>query len=622
MSEKAAKETTSTVPQQPKTCSQRGRVRFGLATPQDTPKQIVMARPPHIPQARLKTAPQKTRQDIALAQLFQSGMALHQQGQLAQARAIYEKVLAAKATHFDALHYLGVMAFQTGQYTQALAWLDRAIHINPRVASAHNHRGFALQSLRRLDEALDSYDRALALNTPVDFLPGLRLYTQMQLGHWDTYPERLKALEAALPLGAKVSVPFYILSWLDTPHLHLHAAKTFTQSQRPPQAALGAFKARAYDGKIRIAYYSSDFCNHAVSYLVAELFESHDRQQFEVYAMSFGLRKSDEMRHRIASAIEHFIDVAEKTDLEVAKLSRELGIDIAIDLNGFTTHARTGIFAYRCAPVQVNYLGYPGSMGAPYIDYIIADQTIIPETLQQYYTEKIVYLPHSYQANDSKRIVSDRRFTRPEVGLPENAFVFCCFNNIYKILPDIFTLWLDLLRSVPGSVLWLLDDNPTAVSNLRKEAEARGIDPTRLVFAQKKHLSDHLARHRLADLFLDTFPYNAHTTASDALWAGLPVITLMGQSFASRVGASLLNALDLPELITKSKSEFFAKALEFANDQGLRSGIRDKLAHNRTTKPLFKGWIFAKHLEKAYFEMHQRYVSGSQPEHIHIAPMA
>lgn len=324
------------------------------------------------------------------------------------------------------------------------------------------------------------------------------------------------------------------------------------------------------------------------------------------------------MRSRVSSSFNQFFDVTKKSDFEVAQMSRELGIDIAVDLKGFTQDSRLGIFAEHCAPIQINYLGYPGTLAASYFDYIVADKTLIPLESQQYYSEKIIYLPHSYQVNDSKRKISDRFFTRQELGLPESGFVFCCFNKNYKILPATFDVWMRLLKTVDGSVLWLFQGNPIATKNLRKEAEIRGIDPTRLVFAPRMKLEEHLARHRVADLFIDTLPCNAHTTASDALWAGLPVLTQMGQSFAARVAASLLNAMDLPELITKTPEEYEARAIELANDPLQLNVLKTKLDQNRETSPLFNGQIFARHIEAAYTEIHRRHLNGEKPGHIEV----
>jgi predicted O-linked N-acetylglucosamine transferase (SPINDLY family) len=295
-----------------------------------------------------------------------------------------------------------------------------------------------------------------------------------------------------------------------------------------------------------------------------------------------------------------------------------LEIDIAVDLKGFTKESRTDIFSFRAAPIQVNYLGYPGTMGAGYMDYIIADPTLIPEQSQQFYTEKIVYLPDSYQVNDAKRQIADKVFTRQELGLPTAGFVFCCFNNNYKITPGTFDCWMRILKRVEGSVLWLFDDNPMVSVNLRREAVRRGIDADRLVFAGRKSLPEHLARHRSADLFLDTLPYNAHTTASDALWSGLPVLTLIGESFAGRVAASLLNAVDLPELITSTEEEYEALAIELAVNPGKLDEIRLKLDRTRLAAPLFDIDLYTRHIESAYQEMYNRYHLDLLPDHIYV----
>jgi predicted O-linked N-acetylglucosamine transferase (SPINDLY family) len=352
---------------------------------------------------------------------------------------------------------------------------------------------------------------------------------------------------------------------------------------------------------------------------MAELFESHDRNCFELVGFSFGPNVADGMRQRVSAAFDNFIDVSRNSDLDVAKLSRDLGVDIAVDLNGYTKDSRTQIFANRCAPIQVNYLGYPGTMGTAYIDYIVADKTLISDEGRGFYTEKIVYLPHCYQVNDSTRKISDRIYTRDELGLPDHAFVFCSFNNNFKILPNIFDSWIRILNATQGSILWLLEDNPSASENLKKEAQARDIDPQRLVFAKRVDLPEHLARHRLADLFLDTLPYNAHTTASDALWAGLPILTLAGNSFPSRVAASLLNTIGLPDLITATQEEYERSAIKLAHDSTRLTEMKQRLNTARLSSPLFNGKLFARYLEFAYLKMYERYHSDLPPDNIYIS---
>ena len=371
--------------------------------------------------------------------------------------------------------------------------------------------------------------------------------------------------------------------------------------------------------KIRIAYYSADFRNHPMSYLLANLYELHDRNKFEIIGISFGPDKDDEMQKRVSSAFDEFYDVRLKTEVEIIKFSRELKIDIAIDLMCFTKYHRFGIFVQRCAPIQVNYLGYPGTSGTNYLDYIIADKVLIPKDNQKYYSEKIVYLPDTYQANDSTKKISDKIFTREELGLPKDGFVFCCFNNNYKITPQDFDIWMRLLKRVKNSVLWILSEDVNISKNLKKEATLRGVDFNRIVFAEKIKMNEHLARQKVADLFIDTFPYTAHTTASDALWVGLPVLTRIGESFASRVSASLLHAIDLSELVTSSEKEYEDLAVELATNSEKLKEIKNKLKNNRNTKPLFNTQIFTKNIEKAYSLMYERYLKNLPLDNIEIS---
>jgi predicted O-linked N-acetylglucosamine transferase (SPINDLY family) len=373
-------------------------------------------------------------------------------------------------------------------------------------------------------------------------------------------------------------------------------------------------------GKIRVGYVSGDFRQHPVANLVAGLFAAHDRSRFEVTGISIGPGEDSEMRRRLERSFDKFIDAAMLGADAIARRIREEEIDILIDLNGYTQGSRTELYARRAAPIQVNYLGYPGTMGADYIDYIVADPTLVPVTAQASYAEKIVYLPHSYMPHDAaSRPISDRSFARAEFGLPENGFVFCCFNNAYKLNPHLFRSRMKILQAVEGSVLWLTGHSTPAVNNLRREAVAAGVDPDRLVFASRlPSVADHLVRHRLADLFLDTLPYNAHSTASDALWAGLPVLTQIGETFAGRVAASLLTALGLPELIAGTQERFESMAIELAARPAALAAINDKLAQNRLAKPLFNTQLYTQHLESAYVTMHQHHQAGLPPDHIHV----
>jgi predicted O-linked N-acetylglucosamine transferase (SPINDLY family) len=404
---------------------------------------------------------------------------------------------------------------------------------------------------------------------------------------------------------------------MDNPAIHRICSELYIKDKSHSNNALNSIPKSLWKSKIVIGYYSADFRSHPVSFLTAELFEIHNKERFELIAFNFGPDVKDEIHNRIFKAFDQFIDVRDKSDQEVAIQSRRLRVDIAIDLGGYTKDCRPGIFSYRAAPIQLSYIGYLGTSGAPYMDYLIADKTIVPLDSQNYYSEKIVYLP-SYQVNDRKRKISSRQFSKKELGLPINSFIFCCFNNNYKILPATFDGWMRILTAVDNSVLFLYAENKWARSNLINEALKRGISSERLVFGEHLEPDEYLARYKLCDLFLDTFPYNAGTTASDALWAGLPVLTKMGESFASRMAASLLTAIDLPELITSSQEHYEALAIELATNPAKLKEIKTKLESNRLTTPLFDTPRFTKHIEDAYTKMCKRYHADLPPEHIYI----
>jgi predicted O-linked N-acetylglucosamine transferase (SPINDLY family) len=546
------------------------------------------------------------------------GVTLHGLKRFDEAIAHYDKALSLKPDYAVGWSNKGITLNELKHYDEAIAHYDKAISLKPYYHKAWTNKGHTLRELKRYQEAIAHYDKALTLKPDIDWVSGDLLHTKMKICSWSGLSESLEDIFKKVMASEKVVAPFSLLALNDDALLHKKCSEIYIQSRYPFNPVSEPILKRPQSQKIRVGYFSADFHNHATGYLMAELFELHDESQFELVGFSFGPMANDEMRQRLLKSFDQFIEVGGKSNVEIAELSRDLNIDIAVDLKGFTQDARTGIFSYRPAPIQVNYLGFPGTMGADYIDYIIADKTLIPLDAQSSYTEKVAYLPNSYQANDRKRLISDRQFTRAELGLPENACIFACFNNNYKITPLVFDSWVKILSLVEGSVLWLLADNPTAKNNLIKEAAARGLDSCRLIFAERMPLPEHLARHRQADLFLDTLPYNAHTTCSDALWAGLPVLTLMGSTFPGRVGASLLKAIDLPELITNTQEEYEAMAIELAiNPQKLRD-IKLKLARNRLTTPLFDTPLFTKNLETIYTKMMERYQADLQPDHITI----
>ncbi len=546
------------------------------------------------------------------------GVALCELKRYDQAITHYDQAISLKPDYHEAWSNKGVALKELKRYEEAITCYDKALSLKPDYHGAWVNKGIALCELKRYDEAIACYDNALNLKPDIDWATGDLFHAKMKIGSWSGLAESLEHLSKKVVANEKVANPFLLLALNDDALLHKKSSEVYVQSRYSFNSVLGPLFKHPKSQKIRVGYFSADFHNHATGYLMAELFELHDKNQFELVGFSFGPIVNDEMRQRLEKSFDRFIEVGSMSDIEIAQLSRKLAIDIAIDLKGFTQDSRTEIFSYRAAPIQVNYLGYPGTMGADYIDYIIADRTLIPDQSQQFYAEKIVYLPNSYQVNDRKRAISDRKFTRQELGLPEKGFVFCCFNNNYKILPETFDGWMRILKAVQGSVIWLLADNPMAKDNLIKEAIAREVDCSRLVFAEHMLLSEHLARQHQADLFLDTVPYNAHTTTSDALWAGLPVLTLMGQSFASRVAASLLNAIGLSELITSTQEEYESLAIELAMNPQKLADIKLRLANNRLTAPLFNTPLFTKNLEATYIKMYERYQADLEPEHISI----
>ena len=545
------------------------------------------------------------------------GNALSELKRFAEALDSYDTAIELNPDFAGAYNNRGNALLGLKRFNDALVSYQEAIALRPGYAEAHYNRGNVLSELKRYEAALSSYDEAFALNPDFAYLRGYRLHARMMICGWRLWHEETTQLRAKLLAGERASTPGSMVAFPSSRGQQLAAARSWT-FDHPRSYELPAIVKRARRDKIRIGYFSADFHNHATGWLIAELIEKHDRSRFDVMAFSFGVDSNDETRKRLMAAFDSFFDVRNQSDKDVALLARRHEVDIAVDLKGYTQEARTNIFALGAGPIQVNFLGYPGTMGADYIDYLIADPTLIPVSHQKDYAEKIVYLPDCYQPNDTKRRIADRAFTRAEVGLPPEGFVFCCFNNNYKITPEVFDSWMGILRRVPGSVLWLLEGNPAAAANLRKEADNRGIGSGRLVFARRMGTSEHLARHRLADLFLDTLPCNAHTTASDALWVGLPVLTQLGETFAGRVAASLLNAIGLPELITSTREDYENLAVELATNRARLQQLRHKLAANRPTAPLFDIDRYTRHIEAAYSTMYERYLADLSSAHIFI----
>ena len=534
-------------------------------------------------------------------------------------RATTSAALAMKPDYVEAYVNRGIVLQELNRLDEALANYNRVLAIQPNYVEALFNRGNVLMELKRLDEALASYDKAIALEPDHARAFSGMFYCINKICNWRRKTDVAGNVIAHISEQKSIIAPFVLLGYSGAPALQLQCARNFVAEYTPSlPRPLWTGTLWRHD-KVRIAYLSADFHLHATAYLMVELFERHDRSRFEIIGVSFGLDDKSEMRNRLVAAFDQFHDVRQKSDEEVAKLLHDLQVDIAIDLKG---HTQESAPRHSCRIVRRRskraISAFPARWGLEFIDYIIADKTVAPFEHQPFYTEKIVHLPDCYQVNDTKRKIAERTPTRREAGLPETGFIFCCFNNNWKITPEVFGVWMRLLHAVEGSVLWLLRDNESAERNLRKEAQARGIDPARLVFASRLLLEDHLARHRLADLFLDTLPCNAHTTASDALWAGLPVLTREGTAFAGRVAASLLNAIGLPDLVTHSIEDYEALALRLAKDRSLLEEYRNRLATNRLTHPLFDTERFRRYIEAAYLQMWEIWQRGEQPRSLSV----
>jgi len=542
--------------------------------------------------------------DLVDAHVF-LGRSYRAAGQLESAIRCQKRALALQPQAPDPHLELGNALLASGRRTEAMACYRTVLSLRPESVEAYTNIGNLQVEQGLLDEAAATYAEAVALNPagPSDMLYQLR----KQLCRWDVADEARFREQLRDP--ARRIYPFVALGSSATAAEQLDGVTRWVAGLEIPAEQRFHHDRPLSPGaaspgeRIRIGYMSSDFYEHAVSYLVVGLLERHDRSRFEVFAYSIGAENSGPMRRRIMAAVDHFVDLSPYPHREAARRIHDDRIHILIDLNGYTTQGRPEILSYRPAPVQVNYLGYPGTMGADFMDYIIVDPVVAPPEDQRFFSERLVHLPHCYQPNDPGRVIAEQTPSRASLGLPEQGFVFCCFNNLYKITPEVFAVWMRLLANLPGAVLWLLDDGTSATTALAREAEKSGIDAARLVFAPRCPQAEHLARHRRADLFLDTLPYNAHTTASDALWAGLPVLTCRGETFAGRVAASLLHAVGLPELVTHGREEYERMAMELAGNRAMLDSLRSRLADNRGNSPLFDIDLYRRHMEEILIGM-------------------
>ena len=545
------------------------------------------------------------------------GVLLKDLGQLDLSIEAYRKALAINPDYADAHYNTGNAFKDQGKLEEAREAYKKVLAINPDYAEAHNNIGIAIKDQGKLEEAIEAYKKALSSKPDYAMARAQKLHVQAHMCDWLAIDEDLASLKILGIAGKSVS-PFSVLSLEDVPERHRLRSELYARenlSQKPlPSPAMPSKR----PDKLRIGYFSADYGEHPVAYLIAKVLEQHNRDEFEVFGYSLRGNQQVELRQRLINSFDRFVDVQKLSNKDVARKARQDGIDIAIDLNGYTQNARTKIFAYRAAPIQINYLGFPGTTGTDFMDYIVADRHIIPPENQKYFNEKILYLPNTYMPTDNGRELSERHMTRRDMGLPEDAFVFCCFNNNYKITSSEFDIWMRLLNKVEGSVLWLRQSNQWSELNIKKEAQRRKVDPERVMFAGSVPMAEHLARQRFADLFIDTFSFNAHTTAAEALWTGLPVVTKTGQGFAARVAGSLINSVGLPELITKNEHDYEMLILELATNQSKLSKIRKKLAANLLEQPLFDTEQYTKHLEDGYQQAYQNYFEGNPPKIITV----
>jgi predicted O-linked N-acetylglucosamine transferase (SPINDLY family) len=536
-----------------------------------------------------------------------------------EALDFFEITTKLEPKNYFAFNNLGTICFKFQKFNAALEYYNKAIIIKPDYINALNMRALIYEKLNDLENSLKDYSQIQLLEPSGKYIDGIIFLTKAKLCLWNGFDYALNKLKKKIEKKIIVWEPFVSLVFEDSLEIQKKTLELYTKDKTSILTDIYT-RVKKNKKKIRLGYFSADFYSHAVSLLISRIFELHNKENFEIYG--FALQKpifQDAMRDRIIKSFDEFYDLEEMTDLEVIHLARSKEIDIAIDLTGFTNENRANIFFNRIAPIQINFLGYPGSMGLKNMDYIIGDKILIPEKDKNFYTEKIIYMPNSYQANDNTKKISDKIFTHKELGLPKDSFIFCCFNSPHKITPEIFKTWIKIISKVKNSVLWLYVQNEQTMKNLKKEMSKNFLSEDRIIFAKKMDLELHLARLRFTDLCLDTLPYNGHTTTSDALWAGVPVLTCVGKTFAGKVSASLLTASNMNELITKNLAEYENLAVELAKNTKKLNTIKDKLKNNNKTSKLFNSEIFTKNLEIAYKTIYKNYHLDLPIEDIYIS---
>lgn len=512
----------------------------------------------------------------------------------------YNKAIKLNPKNFAAYNNLGSTYKEINQNENAINNFNIAKKINPDYYIAYNNLGNHFQEIKLYEDAIKNYKKVVELKPDFKFAIGKLMHAKMRISDWNEYEIHLDNLINSFKKKNKTITPFPFLSLIDNPSYHKINAEIYSKDQFIGPKKEQIKKEIKKNEKIKLGYFSPDFRDHPILHLTREIFQFHNKSKFEIYAFSFGPKEEYENLEEVKGFFTKFIDIRNMSDQEVANLSQEIGIDIAIDLCGFTAWNRAKIFFFRAAPIQINYLGYPGTMGSEFMDYIIADKTVIPENEKINFSEKVAYLPNCYQPNTKTDSLIEKDFSRTDFNLPEDAFVFCNFNSSYKITPNIFNVWMNILKKTPKSILWLLKSNNTACENIWKTAEKKGIDRNRIIFAERLPHYDHLKRIALADIFLDTFPYNAHTTASDTIRMGVPIIALMGKSFASRVSSSILNQVNMKELITTNTEDFQNLAIDIASNKNKLKKIKDDLNNSLSNSSLFDSVKFTKDLETLY----------------------
>ena len=545
----------------------------------------------------------------------------HKLGLFREAIQSYKKAIELNNNSPETFNNYGNLLRQLGNLIDSENNFKKAITLNPNFAKAYANLGNVYRMTGKIDESIEVYEKAINIEPELHSAEAHLIFQKKNVCDF-TISEKILKKSSTLGITTKSIAPFSAISWNDNPEEQFLRSKKYVEENFNNKNFLMNHKFNYKNKKLKIGYFSADFYDFPSMHVMIGLLENHNKNLFEIYAFSFGPNNNDWMNKRVKSAVDHFIDVANLSTKEIIEKVHNLEIDIAIDENGYTFNARTELFQNRLSPIQINFMGFPSTSGADFIDYIIADKIVIPDIFRKFYSEKIIYLPHSFMPSDNMKEISCKNTTREEFNLPKDAFVLCCFNKTYKISLIEFDIWMRILNKIENSVLWLLESNEQAMQNLKQEVIKKGINPQRLIFAKKIPISEHLERHKHADLFVDTFNYNAHVTANDSLWAGLPVVTKEGKQFAARVSSSLLNSIDLKELITKNTDDYEKLILELATNKNKLSKIKENLSANKLKmKPLFNTELYTKNFENGLQKIFELYQNGEKPRDINVSTM-